>query len=220
MSTERILTPAAGNLPRLICRAALLMAVGGLASGCAVAQLGSMFGSSKNETTSSINTPVAPQERSLSMAAADMAPAARGDAGTDCPRISVWRDEGQLTIYEIGRVGDNLAIRHRGEITNTARECEIAPGQVTVKFGVAGRVLLGPLGHSGVIKMPILVHVTDKSREKVKTEKLEVSVTLDASKPYGNFSSVQRLSFPIPQGALPGDYNLFVTFDRNAPGAG
>ena len=124
-----------------------------------------------------------------------------------------------LTIYEIGRVGDNLAIKHRGQITKTARECEIAPGQVTVKYGVAGRVLLGPLGKSGAIKLPVLVHVTDRTSNKIQTTKLDVVVNVAGGKLHGTFSSVQSLSFPVEPGVPASQYSVFVTFDKNAPGA-
>jgi len=203
-------------------RVVLIGIVGLSTSGCAMTQLGGMFGGSSTEgTTASISSSVLPeQERSLSMAANEMVPAvAEGGVGA-CPRISIWKNDAQLTIYQIGRVGDNLAIRHRGEITKTARECEIAPGQVTVKYGVAGRVLLGPLGKSGAIKLPVLVHVTDKASQKIQTTKLDVVVNIEGGKLHGNFSTVQSLSFPVEPGVPASQYSVFVTFDRNAPGAG
>ncbi len=208
------------------------MAVLGLAgvflSGCAVAQLGSMFGGSKEEVTGSIASPIIPREQylaregSLAMAANDMSGGSSARIGTagDCPRISVWQNDAQMTIYEIGRVGDDLAIRHRGEITRTARECEIAPGQVTVKFGVAGRVLLGPLGKSGLVRLPLLVYVTDRSRQKIHTEKLMVSVNMVDGRPFGSFSTVQSLSFPVEPGIPASQYSLFVAFDKTAAGTG
>lgn len=207
------------QLVKTSARLILIGAVGFMVSGCAFTQLGSMFGSSKEETTASIDSTIIPQERSLAMAADEMVPAPEIGVVGSCPRISIWKNDAQLTIYEIGRVGDNLAIKHRGEITKTARECEIAPGQVTVKYGVAGRVLLGPLGRSGAIKLPVLVHVTDRARQKIQTTKLDVIVNIQDGKPYGNFSTVQSLSFPIEPGIPASQYSVFVTFDHTAPGA-
>jgi hypothetical protein len=203
-------------------RAAALALSGVLVSGCAVAQFGSMFGGSKQDVTGAIDSSTAPQARSLSLAAADVGatPAALDMTDSSCPRVEARDEASQLTIYEIGRVGDSLAIKHRGEITKTARECEIAPNQVTVKYGVAGRVLLGPLGQPGTVKLPTLVNVVDKAKQSIKSERLMVAVTIDADKPYGNFSEVERVTFPLPQGALPGDYNVFVSFDKKTAGAG
>ena len=38
-----------------------------------------------------------------------------------------------------------------------------------MKYGFAGRVLLGPKGRPGPITLPLKVHVTDKSRNRVAT---------------------------------------------------
>ena len=200
---------------------ALIGTVGVVTSGCAMTQLGGMFGgSSPEDTTASISNPVLPQERSLAMAADDMVPAAQAGAVGDCPRVSIWQNDAQLTVYEIGRVGDNMAIQHRGEITKTARECEIAPGLVTVKFGVAGRVLLGPLGKSGAVKLPVLVHITDRKNQKIQTSKMDVVATMIDGKPHGSFSTVRSVSFPIEPGIPASQYKVFVAFDKTAPGAG
>src|SRR5439155_22358042 len=82
-----------------------------------------------------------------------------GEVAHGCPRFHVWSREGYVTIYEQGRVGDGLAVMHRGEITKTARECHIEPGQVSVKYGFSGRVLLGPKGSSGWVSLPVNVFV-------------------------------------------------------------
>ncbi len=52
-------------------------------------------------------------------------------------------------LYEAGHTNDAQAIIHRGEITKLARECQFYGDRVVVKYGVAGRVLLGPRGSPG-----------------------------------------------------------------------
>jgi hypothetical protein len=218
MSTTSNGVPFAAAAAVVARRAAALALAGTLLSGCAVAQFGGMFGS-KQETTGSIAEAPMPQQ-SLSLAAATTTPVAHDLTAGDCPRISVSGGDGQLTVFDAGRVGDNLAIRHRGEITGTARECEISSEQVTVKYGIAGRVLLGPLGQTGTVRLPLLVNVTDSAQKTVKTEKISVAVNVDADKPYGNFSIVQRVTLPLAAGANPGDFKLSVSFDKKTPGAG
>ena len=100
--------------------------------------------------------------------------AAKGDTGSvggvggavayGCPRFQVWARDGYVTIYEAGRIGDGLAVMHRGEITKTARECNIEPGRVTVKYGFSGRVLLGQKGKTGRVSLPVNIFVTDAKR--------------------------------------------------------
>lgn len=91
---------------------------------------------------------------------------------------------------------------------------------MSVKYGIAGRVLLGPLGQTGMVKLPLLVSVTDRAKKTIKTEKISVAVNVDADKPYGNFSVVQHVTLPLTPGVSPGDYNLSVSFDKKTPGAG
>lgn len=141
-------------------------------------------------------------------------------AFTGCPEFKTWPRDRLLTIYDIGREGDGLAIRYRGEITKTARECRIEPNLVTVKYGFAGRVLLGPRGRPGQVQLPLKIHVTDRKRKLVSTQKVAVSVTIPANNPVGYFSAVREVSFVLPPGVPPGDYKLFIVFDRSAPGAG
>ena len=123
-----------------------------------------------------------------------------------------------MTIYEPGRVGDGLAVMHRGEITKTARECQIEPGRVTVRYGFSGRVLLGPRGQAAATStLPVNVFVTDAKREKIATDKVNVDVAVALDKPIGYFSTVRTVTFDIPEGARPGEFEVFVGFDRNAP---
>lgn len=146
--------------------------------------------------------------------------ASLGEVAHGCPRFQVWSREGYVTIYEPGRVGDGLAVMHRGEITKTARECQIEDGRITVKYGFSGRVLLGPKGKSGRVQLPLNVFVTDAKREKVVTDQVKIDVDVVLEKPIGYFSVVRTVTFAIPEGSRPGEYEVYVGFDRNAPGAG
>ena len=143
-----------------------------------------------------------------------------GEVAHGCPRFQVWSRDGYVTIYEPAVVGDALAVMHRGEITKTARECHIEPGRVTVKYGFSGRVLLGQKGKSGRVSLPATVFVADAKREKVVTDKVRVDVDVALDKPIGYFSVVRSVSFTIPEGSRPGEFEVYVGFDRNVPGAG
>jgi len=145
-----------------------------------------------------------------------------GLAGVDpgCPRFSVWSRDNAVTVYEPGRAGDGLAVMHRGELTKTARECRIEPGRVTIKYGFSGRILLGPKGRNGTVSLPVSVFVTDAKRERLKTEQMKIEAAVSIDRPIGYFSAVRTITFNIPEGTRPGEFELFVGFDRNIPGAG
>jgi hypothetical protein len=48
--------------------------------------------------------------------------------------------------------------------------------------------------------------------------KVDVAVALD--KPIGYFSMVRTVTFNIPEGSRPAEYEVYVGFDRTVPGAG
>lgn len=143
-----------------------------------------------------------------------------GGIAAGCPRFTVAQRDNHITFYEQGRAGDGLAIMHRGEITKTARECQVEPGRVTVKYGFSGRVLLGPKGKPGNITLPLNVVVNDAKREKVAGDTLKVDVTVGTDKPIGYFSAVRTVTFAVPEGSRPGEFELVVGFDGKAAGAG
>jgi hypothetical protein len=143
-----------------------------------------------------------------------------GNTAFGCPRFQVWSRDGYVTIYEQGKVGDALAVMHRGEITKTARECNMEPGRITVKYGFSGRVLLGQKGRSGRVTLPVTVFVSDSKREKITAEKMQVSVDVALDSPIGYFSVVRSVTFNIPEGSRPAEYEVYVGFERNVPGAG
>ena len=192
-----------------------------LTGGCGMSSLtsgigGGWFGGETKTEVGSVS-----QDQLLAAAKTDVgASSSLGEVAHGCPRFQVWPREGYVTIFEPGRVGDGLAVMQRGEITKTARECQIEQGRITIKYGFSGRVLLGPKGKSGRVILPLNVFVTDAKREKIATDKVAIAVDVVLDNPIGYFSVVKSISFPIPEGSRPGEYEAYVAFDRAAPGAG
>jgi hypothetical protein len=206
--------------------AVAVFAVGLATGGCGMSSLTSGLGSSMFGTGSTAkpkSDAKTVSEDQLLVAAKDgdgSAPTAIASEAGGCPRFVVGQRDNNLTIYETGRAGDGLAIIHRGEITKTARECAVEPGRVTVRYGFAGRVLLGPKGKAGNVKLPVTITITDAKREKVATETVKVDVDVAIDKPIGYFSAVKAITIPVPEGSRPGEYEINIGFDRNVPGAG
>jgi len=187
-------------------------------SACGVSQITSPFRSKEKRQDWE---PVVSEARLLEAARGDTSGQVSVESAiTSCPRFSVWPRDRLLTVYDVGRVGDGLAIQYRGELTKTARECQIQPNHVTVKYGFAGRVLLGPRGRPGPVRMPVKIHLTDRERNIISTQTMTIDVTIPADNPVGYFSAVRETSFPLAPGVPPGDYKLFIAFDRSAPGTG
>ncbi|HVQ11483.1 MAG TPA: hypothetical protein VMS19_06225, partial [Methyloceanibacter sp.] len=106
------------------------------------------------------------------------------------------------------------------EITKLARECQIYGDRVTVKYGFAGRVLLGPKGVPGQVTLPVGIKVADSDRKVLANDKASVSTLVPSENPVGYFSMVKEITFPMAMGTRPEDYKVFVAFERTQPGAG
>lgn len=191
-------------------------------SGCGMSSLTSGLGTSVfGGSSSAANEPVkaVTEEQLLSAAKSDVAGGSVGASSLvahGCPRVRTRPPDSNVTIYEDGRVGDGLAIRHRGEITKTARECLIDQGRVTVKYGFSGRVLLGPRGVPGNIVLPVTITLADGKRAQVSSDRVQVNVDMALDKPIGYFSAVRTITFDVAEGSRPGDYELSVAFDQSA----
>jgi hypothetical protein len=209
--------PIARTIAHLGALGTLMAALGGCGMSSLTSGIGSgWFGSGKSSDSATVD-----QDKLLAAAKSESGPqAGSGEVAYGCPRFQVWSRDGYVTVYEAGRVGDGLAVMHRGEITKTARECNFEDGRVTVKYGFSGRVLLGQKGRTGRVTLPINVFVTDSKRQKVTSEGLRIAVDVALDNPIGYFSVVREVTFTVPEGSRPGEFELYVGFDRNIPGAG
>jgi len=216
--------PAHKGGTRAVRFAALTLAASALSlGGCGLSSLTSGLGSSMfggTSTAASGDASKISEEQLLAAAKSTDGSTGAVEVATGCPKVLAGSRDNNLTIYEPGRVGDGLAIVHRGEITKTARECIIEGNKVIVKYGFSGRVLLGPRGKSGAISLPVAVSVADSKREKVAADALKVDTMVAIENPIGYFSAVRIISFDLPEGARAGEYEVNVSFERNTPNAG
>jgi len=193
-------------------------------SGCGMSSLtsglgGGVFGSSSSSASSGDVNEEALLTAAKSGDFSTTGSTSVGEVATGCPRMVLAARDNNITFYEPGRTGDGLAIMHRGEITKMARECQVEPGRVTVKYGFSGRVLLGPRGKPGNISLPINVVVTDSKRAPITGQQMKVDVVVGTDRPIGYFSAVQSVTFDIPEGTRPGEFEVTVGFDTKAAGA-
>jgi hypothetical protein len=201
---------------RGICRVVGLLLAPLILSGCAVSKFSNPFSAGSPDTSASAVT----ADKLLETAKADSGTDLPGGYSAHCPQVVAWPADRLLTIYQPGHVGDNLAVLHRGEITKMARECQIYSDRVVVRYGFAGRVLLGPKGTPGVVTLPVSIRVAGAEQKTLATDKMTISATVPANDPAGYFSMVREIAFPIQVGTRPEDYKVFVAFDRTQPGAG
>ncbi|MGA9541719.1 MAG: hypothetical protein WBQ77_11840 [Methyloceanibacter sp.] len=140
------------------------------------------------------------------------APATTYAAGraSSCPQVVAWPNEKLRTVYQRGHDGDANFIVYRGEITKLSRECQLTGGRVLVKYGYAGRVLLGPKGHAGSYSLPVSVKATDAYKAQIAQDRMTVRVTVPGDQTVGYFSMVRQISLPVRPGTRLEDYKVFV----------
>ena len=99
---------------------------------------------------------------------------------------------------------------------------KVRHAEKALEAGVDGIIAVcgGAGGHAGNVKLPINVTVTDAKRAKVKGDVVSVDATVAVDNPIGYFSTVRTVTFDIPEGTRPGEFEVFVGFDQGAQGAG
>jgi hypothetical protein len=179
---------------------------------------GGIFSSSKKADGSSW-TPIITEDSMLAAARTNSDGPIEMAAANGCPQMQVEGGQRYITFFEGNRVGDTNSVINRGEITKTARECQLGGGAVQVKYGIAGRVLLGPKGKPGTITLPVTMQVLDKAKNKVKSEPFTVTVTITRENPLSYFSLVRDVTIPVKEGGVPQDYSISIAFEKKGAGA-
>lgn len=135
----------------------------------------------------------------------------------ECPSVEVRPGASTLTIS--GKGGDNAALdlRYQGSIVRTARDCQVRSGNVTIKVGVEGRIVLGPAGGPGQIDIPLRYAVVHEGAapKTIVTKFFRIPVTVPENESRVSFSHItEDLTFPMPVPAGDIDsYLVYVGFD-------
>jgi hypothetical protein len=150
-------------------------------------------------------------------------PVAGAAPDAECPYIQIR--EGASTLI-INGGGDNAAmsLKYQGTFERAARQCSVVAGQMVMKVGVEGRIILGPLGGPGQINVPVRIAIVDEkpsSSTTVLTKLLIIPVTVQSADDSPVFAQVEDgLSFPLPSSAELENYIVYIGFDPIGAGAG
>lgn len=203
---------------RLALAAVPLVMIGG----CAMPSMptfGGVLGGGDGKKAESAGWAASVSEEQLLIAARNqgVGPIEVGGAGA-CPPVSPNAAAREIAVHEKGApVPDMMTVAYRGEITRTARECQIGGAATTVRYGFAGRVLLGPKGTPGSYTLPVVVEIRDPSKAVVKSEAIKVAVAVPAGGTAGFFSVVRDTSFAVAAGYAPRNYTIQVGLGVTQP---
>jgi len=141
---------------------------------------------------------------------------ANAQAQVSCPRVEVRQGASTLTV---GPTGDKtaMALRYQASFTRLARECEVVGGNMVMRIGVEGRVIVGPAGGPGVVDIPLRIALVQESpggAKPIATKfmRFQVNVPGVDGSPFSHIE--EGFSFPLPQPTLLlYDYIAYVGFD-------
>jgi hypothetical protein len=138
---------------------------------------------------------------------------------TPCPDVTVRTGAATLMIGSKPGEGEPSALdlRYQGTIINTARECHVNSGLVTMRVGIQGRVITGPAGGPGTVDVPLRIAVVQEGvQPKTIVSKLShVQVTVTSTFDRPTFTLVDpdiAFPLPVPLGAID-SYVVYVGFD-------
>jgi hypothetical protein len=135
----------------------------------------------------------------------------------NCPSVQVRSGASALTI---GATDDKSAmtLKYQGEFAREARECTVAGGNMVMKVGVQGRVIVGPSGGPGQVDVPLRIAVVEETpggTRPIMTKFVIIPVVIAPGAGNVPFTHIEEaLTFPVPSPtALLDDYIVYVGFD-------
>lgn len=127
----------------------------------------------------------------------------------NCPAVSVM--EGGAA-HRVGRAGSN-EVSHQASLIDVARECRYGAGQLSMKIGIQGRMLIGSLGKAGSYSVPVRVAIK-RNDTVVATRVARVSATIPAGETSVAFVHVEdNMVVPLSATDPADEYDVYVGFD-------
>ncbi|ESR26231.1 hypothetical protein [Lutibaculum baratangense] len=132
-----------------------------------------------------------------------------------CPPMAVRDGTETHRVYARGHDGDPAYLIYQGSISRTARECTFeGTGAVAIKYGVAGRVILGPAGQPGTFQMPVRTAFVRPGGQAVWSKGSTVSVTVPQGENSADYSYVEQAgAYQIPAEDIINHYVIYTGFD-------
>jgi hypothetical protein len=134
----------------------------------------------------------------------------------ECPTIEVRSGASTMTVHG---PGDAVAtnVRYQATIAQTARECAVLGPSMTMKVGMQGRIILGPMGGAGKLDVPVRMALVREGPEPktLWTKLYQVPVAIVGGQSNVPFMHIEQdLTFPVPKPEEIEAYVVYVGFDQ------
>ena len=134
------------------------------------------------------------------------------DKDVICPHIEILDGDSAVRVGGTG----NSSVNYQFSLDNVARQCDLENGQIAIKVGAQGRVLLGPVGKPGTFNVPVRFAIRRESDQKAAaTDFVKVAVNIPADHTQGGFTAIsQPMLIPNNGETEDQDFTVVVGFDQ------
>jgi hypothetical protein len=135
----------------------------------------------------------------------------------ECPGVDIRTGASTLNIATKNTDATAGDLRYQLSFGQTARECAVHGTTMSIKLGVQGRVILGPMGSAGQVDVPLRYAVVREGPQPktIVTKFKRISVTVAPSQTYVQFIDIEEgLTFPLPPKSELDAYVVYVGFDE------
>jgi hypothetical protein len=145
-------------------------------------------------------------------------PVTNAQPNVECPFLDIRQGASTLTFPPPPPDGSNeaMALKYQGIFVRAARDCAVVNGQMVMRVGVQGRIIVGPAGGAGQIDVPVRIAVVSApitAPKTVVTKLIRIPVTIGANDPNVDFTHIEEgLSFPMPPSSSD-PYIVYIGFD-------
>ena len=80
---------------------------------------------------------------------------AAASSDIECPGVQYRQGAATWTVNGPAAENSALSVKYQGSFLQAARECIVAGGNLTIKVGVQGRIVVGPAGSPGTLNVPV-----------------------------------------------------------------
>jgi hypothetical protein len=143
---------------------------------------------------------------------------AGGQANVVCPPVDVRRGAATLSIGSNGEKSSAMTLKYQGSFAREARECSVVDGNMVMRVGIEGRLVVGPAGGPGQVNVPLRIAVVQETpggSRAIATKFAIIPVTIPDSTTNNLFTHIEdAVTFPLPSPVSQlDDYIVYVGFD-------
>ena len=182
------------------------------AGGCSVGGTGALSASGSEEPASTaLGFAAEPSPKSP-------LPVTRVQADVTCPPVEIREGASTLTVGPQGESNNTMSLKYQGTFVRAARDCSVVGSDMVVKVGVQGRIVIGPAGGPGEVRVPVRIAVVEEAPggfKPIVTKLIRIPVTVAPGQGNVMFSHVEPgVTFPLPTpSSVLDNYIVYVGFD-------